>query len=157
MLNAKSGTSSLPTIDDLMKIATAEVRSFYATARPSQMWGPTVIAGVPDGVVVMMCPGYDADDRGWIYNDLPRMLKLMEADCYVLAAEGWVGCAGSPLRPSQHPARREVIVLSAADRLGATQGAAYELVRDWSTGAVKELAELPSGGPSSGPIFELLQ
>jgi hypothetical protein len=120
------------------------------------MWVPTAFAAVPDGVVVMTCPGCDADDRDWIYNDLPLMLKFMEADCYVLAAEGWIGWAGSPLRPSQHPARREVILLSAANLRGATQGAAYELVRDWSTGAVKELANLSSVGPSAGPIFELL-
>ena len=145
MLDTSSDTASLPTMARFMRIMTAEVRSFYAMARPHQMWVPRLFAVVPDGVVVMSCPDYDADDRDRIYNDLRLKLRLMEADCYVLAAEGWIGCAGSALRPSQQPARREVIVLSAANRLGATQGAAYEFMRDWSTGAVKELAELPSG------------
>ncbi|WP_457091135.1 hypothetical protein [Microvirga sp. P5_D2] len=136
---------------------TAEVRSFYATARPHQVWVPRLFAVVPVGVVVMSCPDDDADDRETIYDDLRLKLRLLEADCYVLAAEAWMGNAGSALRPSQQPARREVMILSAADRRGATQGAAYELMRDWSTGGVKELAELPSGKELTGPIFELLR
>jgi hypothetical protein len=141
---------------DLMRIMTAEVRSFYATALPHQVWVPRLFAVVPVGVVVMLCPDHDADDRDRIYGDLRFKLRLMEADCYVLAAEAWVGSAGSALRPSQQPARREVMMLSAADRCGATRSAAYELMRDWSTGTVKELAELPSGRTLAGPLFELL-
>jgi hypothetical protein len=157
MLDTSFDTASLPTMADLMRIMTAEVRSFYATARPHQVWVPRLFAVVPVGVIVMSSPDYDADDRDRIYSDLRLKLRLLEADCYVLAAEAWMGSAGSALRPSQHPARREVMILSAADRRGATQSAAYELMRDWSTGAVKELAELPSGKELTGPVFELLR
>jgi hypothetical protein len=156
MLDTSSDASCLPTMADLMRIMTTEVRSFYAMARPHQMWVPRLFAVVPGGVVVLSCPDYDADDRDRIYDDLRFKLRLLEADCYVLAAEAWMGKAGSTLRPSQYPARREIVMLSAADRRGATQSAAYELMRDWSTGAVKELAELPSGKEFTGPIFELL-
>jgi hypothetical protein len=157
MLDTSFNASCLPTMADLMRIMTAEVRSFYAMARPHQMWVPRLFAVVPVGVVVLSCPDYDADDRDRIYDDLRLKLRLLEADCYVLAAEAWMGKAGSTLRPSQQPTRREVMILSAADRHGATQSAAYELIRGWSTGAVKELAELPSGKEFTGPIFELLR
>jgi hypothetical protein len=156
MLDTSFDTSSVPTMADLMRIMTAELRSFYATARPHQVWVPRLFAVVPVGVVVMSCPDYDADDRDRIHDDLRLKLRLLEADCYVLAAEAWMGNAGSALRPSLQPTRREVMILSAADRRGATQSAAYELVRDWATGAVKELAELPSGRTLAGPLFELL-
>jgi hypothetical protein len=115
---------------ELMRIMTAEVRSFYAIAHRHQMWVPRLFAVAPIGVVVLSCPDYDADDRDRIYRDLRLKLSLIEADCYVLAAEAWIGSAGSALRPSQQPSRREVMVLSAADRHGATQSAAYELMRD---------------------------
>lgn len=157
MLDKGSDASCLPTMAELMRIMTAEVRSFYAMARPQQVWVPRLFAVVPVGVVVMSCPNHDADDRERIYSDLRLKLRLLEAESYVLAAEAWMGSAGSALLPSQQPARREVMVLSAADRHGATQGAAYELMRDWSTGTVNELAELPSGRELAGPIFELLR
>jgi hypothetical protein len=35
MSDTGSDTVSVPTMTDLLKVATAEVRSFYATARPS--------------------------------------------------------------------------------------------------------------------------
>ncbi|WP_457090579.1 hypothetical protein [Microvirga sp. P5_D2] len=103
---------------------TAEVRSFYATARPHQKWVPRLFAVVPVGVVVLSCPDYDADDRDRIYDDLWLKLRLLEAESYVLAAEAWMGSVGSALRLSQQPACREVMILSAADRRGATQSAA---------------------------------
>jgi hypothetical protein len=142
---------------DLMRVTIAEVRSFYAMARPHQMWLPRLTAVTPFGVVVMECSDYDADDRDRIFGDLRLKLHLMGADCYVLAAEGWVAGAGSTLCLGQQPACREVMMLGGADRRGARQNAAYELVRDWSTGAVKELVELPSGGTATGRIFELLR
>jgi hypothetical protein len=157
MLDTSFETASLPTMADLMRIMTAEVRAFYAMARPHQVWVPRLFALVPIGVVVMECPHYDTGDRDRIYGDLQLKLRLLEADCYVLAVEAWMGSAGSALRPSQQPARREIVMLSAADRRGATQSAAYELMRDWSTGVVNELAELPSGKEMTGPIFELLR
>lgn len=157
MLDTSFKTSSLPTMADLMRMMTAEMRSFYATARPHQVWTPRLFAVVPVGVVVMSCPDHDANDQDRIYSDLRLKLRLIETECYVLAVEAWMGSAGSALRPSQQPARREVMILSAADRRGATQSAAYELMRDWSTGTVSELAELPSGRELTGPIFQLLR
>lgn len=157
MLDTSFDTTTAPTMADLMRIMTAEARSFYATVRPHQVWVPRLFAVVPVGVVAMSCPDRDANDRDRIYADLRLKLRLMEARCYVLAAEAWMGSTGSALRLSHQPSRREVMILRAADWRGATQSAAYELMRDWSTGTVKELAELPSGKELTGPIFELLR
>jgi hypothetical protein len=134
-----------------------QAQSFFQEAPAGEMWTPRLLASTPSGVMELECPNYHAELRDSIFANLRLQLRLLEAECYVLAAEAWLDTSSSELRPSLLPTRREVLLLSGADQQGNTWGASYELIRDVSTGRVTKLALNNESTDFSGPIFDLLR
>ena len=96
----------------------------------------------------------------WAWAALRRLIRENGSVAYAVAAEAWAapekpGAECASWRPSQDPARQEVLFVVATDGLNG-RGQVWRIVRDYK-GAVRMLDPLP-GQPAGmdGPLMNLL-
>lgn len=83
-------------------------------------WAPVLIFGNEDRVLgsqVLMFA--DDDDKQKMISLLPEVLRESQATLAAVVFSSWLSPLGVPgMRPSEHPERREIILIAAVDRRG---------------------------------------